>query len=340
MNHRSNVVLDLELLQYCREILKPLGFVRYYRIDWVSGAGSGRVFYRLRVSKTHSVILMLWSRGDTDWDIFLALHDVPNISNFIPRLIHCDRENSRCIVGDGGERPLRDLLFSLPTECERKELLNLVAVKLAHWQTLSIPEQSPLHKRQFTEADCLWETDYFRTHLTSLVPALAHVFTSPEWESTRQKLADSVGKLPLVLMHRDFQSENIVFSENQVQFVDIQGVRFGPAGYDVASLLFDPYVYPLMTAELRASFVQSFEEAGGMAESLLLCALQRIMQIVGAYGNLSLNNGKRRYLQFVRPALLSLFTVAEIDGTFPIISDIASEALFLIKDEKWASIQK
>ena len=43
-------------------------------------------------------------------------------------------------------------------------------------------------------------------------------------------------------MHRDFQSQNIILREGQAYLIDFQGMRPGLAEYDLASLLYDPYV--------------------------------------------------------------------------------------------------
>ena len=86
-----------------------------------------------------------------------------------------------------------------------------------------------------------WETDYFRTrflagHLgldAAAVETLADEFAA---------LNAAVAAQPRVLMHRDFQSRNILLQDGRVRLVDVQGMRLGPLGYDAASLLWDPYV--------------------------------------------------------------------------------------------------
>ena len=47
---------------------------------------------------------------------------------------------------------------------------------------------------------------------------------------------------PQVLLHRDFQAANIKIHHGACHWIDFQGMRLGAAGYDIASLLYDPYV--------------------------------------------------------------------------------------------------
>jgi aminoglycoside/choline kinase family phosphotransferase len=54
---------------------------------------------------------------------------------------------------------------------------------------------------------------------------------------------------------------------------------------------------------------------------LRLCAMQRLMQALGAYGSLGLVKGHKHFLQYIPNALGSLRTVvAEIDNLQPLAS--------------------
>jgi hypothetical protein len=114
-------------------------------------------------------------------------------------------------------------------------------------------------------------------------------------------------------LHRDFQSRNIMIKEGAVRFIDFQGGRLGPLGYDLASLLIDPYGrLPLsLQDELLTYYLQviygyvEIEEAAFRKQFSLL-ALQRNMQIVGAFSFLSQVRQKVFFLDFIQPSLVSL----------------------------------
>ena len=55
-------------------------------------------------------------------------------------------------------------------------------------------------------------------------------------------LAESVDSFPKAVVHRDFQSQNIMITRNGTpRLIDYQGARMGPPAYDLASILWDPY---------------------------------------------------------------------------------------------------
>jgi aminoglycoside/choline kinase family phosphotransferase len=99
-------------------------------------------------------------------------------------------------------------------------------------------------------------------------------------------------------------------------------MRPGLAEYDLASLLYDPYV-DLTEAE-RAELIAYCREQqindgmainGGFDSKLRLCAMQRLMQALGAYGFLGLVKGHKHFLKHVPAAMKSLHSVvAEVAG--------------------------
>jgi aminoglycoside/choline kinase family phosphotransferase len=151
---------------------------------------------------------------------------------------------------------------------------------------------------------------------------LARLRELPLLARTAQRLAS----LPRVLVHRDFQSQNIIIRDGAAHLIDFQGMRPGLGEYDVASLLYDPYVSLTDTereelfGEYRAIRGQSGNPvAAASAELLRLCAMQRLMQALGAYGYLGLVKGNKAFLEHVPPALNALRSVVrELPGAEPL----------------------
>ena len=115
------------------------------------------------------------------------------------------------------------------------------------------------------------------------------------------------------LLHRDFQSRNIMVQGGLIGIIDWQGARLGPLGYDVASLLVDPY--SSLTVPQRDSLVQAYAamlrdalpgELSRFEDTYPYLAIQRNLQILGAFSFLSTRRDKPWFRTFIPPAVDSL----------------------------------
>lgn len=128
------------------------------------------------------------------------------------------------------------------------------------------------------------------------------------------KLASQASALPGgFFLHRDFQSRNIMVKDCSFRFIDFQGGRFGPLGYDLASLLIDPYVAlpDQVSDRLLQKYIDvlagySVEDAAFSVEGYYLLVLQRNLQILGAFAFLAKVKNKSFFRDYLVPAALSL----------------------------------
>jgi aminoglycoside/choline kinase family phosphotransferase len=142
---------------------------------------------------------------------------------------------------------------------------------------------------------------------------LGHQVADGVWEEL-QEIARRAAEAPAgFFLHRDFQSRNIMIKDGAVRFIDFQGGRFGPLGYDLASLIIDPYSrLPLsLQDDLLMHYLQTIRryvdiEEAAFKRQFSLLALQRNMQIVGAFSFLSQVRHKVFFLDFIQPSLVSL----------------------------------
>jgi len=144
--------------------------------------------------------------------------------------------------------------------------------------------------------------------------------------------------VPLVLMHRDFQSRNVMFSQDRPRLIDFQGARLGPAGYDLASLLYDPYMD--LDETLRRDLLEHYltlRQAGGEFDrrifltSYPFLAVCRLLQALGAYGFLTCKRNKPHFAAYIPAALRALNrllehdTMAALPGLGAVIRDLRPE---------------
>ena len=137
------------------------------------------------------------------------------------------------------------------------------------------------------------------------VPGIAEEF---------EQIATAASQAPVTFfLHRDFQSRNIMVHNGQPFFIDFQGGRMGPLGYDLASLLIDPYT--ALPASFQEELIQVYldavlalhpVDAQQFRREYCFLALQRNLQIIGAFSFLSRVRGKVFFARFIVPALMSL----------------------------------
>jgi aminoglycoside/choline kinase family phosphotransferase len=174
---------------------------------------------------------------------------------------------------------------------------------------------------EFNAALYLWEQNYFfenclGRHFEVEPARIDNLAALPALHDIAERLAG----LPRVLVHRDFQSQNILLRNGQAYLIDFQGMRPGLAHYDLASLLFDPYV-ELSDAE-RNELLEHYcgdKPGADFLETLRPCAMQRLMQALGAYGFLGLVKDHKHFLRYIPKAVQSLCEiVGKLDNLQPL----------------------
>ncbi|MFN2507280.1 MAG: aminoglycoside phosphotransferase family protein [Chthoniobacterales bacterium] len=325
MTPTSSSVAKTDLLLRQTRLHFPRFEAAEVEITPIEKGGSDRRFYRVRSSPEHTLVLVKYNlereenRHYVQIAEFLAEHGIR-----APKVYFHDPDEGLIWIEDLGETDL----WSYRNEPwnVRRALYVSALEEVVKLHVLPMSAADEIRKDLPTEFDAplyLWEQQYFfdnclgrffgvdetlRAGLTAL-PALREI---------AHRLAD----LPRVLVHRDFQSQNIVIRDSQAYLIDFQGMRPGLSKYDLASLLYDPYV-KLAEAErdeLFGTYRALREQAGSPLrtdgeELVRCCAMQRLMQALGAYGYLGLVKGNRSFLEHIPPALASLRAiVAQISG--------------------------
>ena len=157
-------------------------------------------------------------------------------------------------------------------------------------------------------------------------------------------LAGRAARQPAVyFLHRDFQSRNIMVTDGEYRFIDFQGGRLGPLGYDLASLLIDPYAQ--LPEDLQQELIEHYLEhlcKYGLDDQAFLqgypsLALQRNLQILGAFAFLGFQKGKKFFRQFIEPAAASLHKRLAQGGAgdYPKMRRLSETILALLEQKKY-----
>ena len=229
----------------------------------------------------------------------------------VPRVIVHDAGQRHLLLEDAGSEDLwahRAAPWGKRAQLYREALRELA---LLHRSDLAAAGRAAVLQAPFDADLYRWEQDYFFEHFLGATRRGLAPF--------EQQVADLAAR-PRVLLHRDFQSQNILVRDGRVKFIDFQGMRAGLAGYDVASLLYDPYVE--MSEAERAELSRYYFETAGLSDSaewedeLRACARQRLMQALGAYGFLGRVKGKTSFLQHIPVAAERLAALCRSDAAW------------------------
>ncbi len=124
-------------------------------------------------------------------------------------------------------------------------------------------------------------------------------------------LADSALQQPVVTVHRDYHSRNLMFTEGdefgEYRVIDFQDALNGPVTYDLVSLLRDCYVrWPdALVDDLRDQYLVSLKDRGLISSDISvatfkrwfdLMGLQRHIKVLGIFARLYIRDGKTGYL--------------------------------------------
>ena len=289
--------------------------------DRMAGDGSDRWFYRFAVGdRTLLVVLpsasqpqgMAEARAAHAIGCHFFTHGAP-----VPRIHGFAEECGLILCEDLGDTKLHDLVLEQGAESPEVDIYYRQALAaLAHLQT---------ETRDGFQPDWCWDTPrydrdlmlaresgYFRKALCEDFLGMNDLPRKLEQEFVF--LAERAMQEPAdFILHRDFQSRNLMICEGKVRIIDFQGARLGPLGYDPASLLIDPYAglssarqQILLGFYLDALAAHIPLDRGRFIEGYYYMALQRNLQILGAFAFLSKNRGKQFFRQFIKPAAATL----------------------------------
>jgi len=181
-----------------------------------------------------------------------------------------------------------------------------------------------------------WEHDYF---LENLVGEVCKIKLSSSDSAKLMKELDALSarlqKIEPSLIHRDFQSQNIMIKNGKPVLIDFQGMRKGCLFYDLGSLICDPYV--TLTDEERNELINFYSELmspvysrAELVQNFWMGSVQRLLQALGAYGFLGLKKHKPAFLKHIANGLENLLMAIDNMGGLETLSDLATECETII----------
>ncbi len=304
-------------------------------LELIQKGGSDRHYFRVTASGKFrgpsTVILMVYTdRRPDNLSFFAATQVLATQGVRTPRVYFHEPQRRLAWLEDLGRTDLwefRDAPAEVRLPLYRDALEQLAQIHVLRPEKVR-PELARQLQPPFEESLYLWEQNYFFDNFALNFSSLS----AEEIGSIRQgaefrEMAAALAEMPRFLVHRDFQSQNILIREGRTWFIDYQGLRGGRPEYDLASLLYDPYVR--LTAEEREDLAAHYFEVrphddqwDTNPEILAACICQRLMQALGAYGFLGIQRNKPAFLAHIPQAVENLRSVLAEREVFPGLLDV------------------
>ena len=287
--------------------------------------GSDRSYTRLQRGEK-SLVLMRYGAAREENRLFAPLARFLAEIAFPVPVIRLDRPEDRLVLmEDVGDHTLAESVRSAaPERVVRLYRAVLDRVAVLHEEGMRRARRRRLELNPpFRPALYEWERRYFVEHF---VAGWARRPPSEQRAVLRElsRVAGRLGEAPAVLLHRDLQSSNIHLRRERPVFLDFQGMRFGPAAYDLASLLCDPYVeWPAAVQDRLLEYAR--QQDAKAVEFFWWAAVERLAQALGAYGRLGRQPGLERFLSFIPPALRLMRRALNHVETLPVLRGLCEE---------------
>ena len=316
---------DEPLKEFVLAFLKESGFSpKKVQFRSLPSDGSKRLFWRVSPSRHHSSFIAVAHEPTNDLlrrenlaylmigkHLFQRGLPVPHIYRF-------DLTRGWFIVEDMGDSSLQDTVSLQKSRIPFYEKVIEILFRLQTEGAKGFDTKWCCQTERYDQFVMRrYEADYFRDAFLCNYLDLKKDW--PELEAPFDYLAATASRADNhFFLHRDFQSRNIMVSRKKIGILDWQGGRLGPLAYDLASLLIDPYT------ELSA------QERGQLSECYLVLlkkynsqwldpfkshfpylAIQRNLQILGAFSYLSKVQKRPHFEAYILPALKSLHALLD-----------------------------
>jgi N-acetylmuramate 1-kinase len=269
-----------------------------FTLTTLAGDASFRKYFRLHFNGQTRVIMDAPpSKEDLEPFIHVA-HCLKNQGVLTPEILAVNKEHGFLLMSDLGDTLLLGELTANSVDNYYKQAIHT----LFNIQRCSIDDPKiPYFDKAFMLQEMSLCIDWFLNKYLSIQ------LTSKEellLRETMTLIAEEVSQQPLVFIHRDYHSRNLMIVGDELGVIDFQDAMRGPITYDLVSLLKDCYV--AWPREQLLSWVEFYHQlcpqtthysAPEFIRAFDLCGLQRHLKVLGVFSRLHLRDNKPGYLK-------------------------------------------
>jgi hypothetical protein len=244
----------------------------------------------------------------------------------VPRILGARPDEGWLVLEDLGDATLESVLTGLERESWDAWYDRAIDL-LVRWQRLyeRSPADSPVEGRELSRRLLVWEIDhYVQWGLERRLDRSLSVTEARRLRSSFAPLVDAICNVPRTLVHRDYQSRNLmVTGGDRLTIIDFQDALAGPVVYDAVALLCDSYVE--VDDELRRGALERLRRAmypgvepAAFERWFHLVAVQRKLKDAGRFVFIDRVKGNPAFLPYVERSLSyvrrSLSRLCELDA--------------------------
>ncbi|HCV04332.1 MAG TPA: phosphotransferase, partial [Pseudoalteromonas sp.] len=285
-----------------------------YQLAAITGDASFRRYFRVNTSD-QSYIVMDSDPNKLDNTPYIELNKVFSKHGFkLPKILQADEKQGFFLLSDLGNTHLADLLGDEDRTLHYKHLIKLSA----QWAQIPPAQYMKVFDGEFLQ----FELSIFKEWLVdNFIGEQLSVAEQHMWQQACELLVNNALEQPIVTVHRDFHSRNIMRTGQQWAIIDYQDAVQGPVCYDLVSLLRDCY-FKLPEQELDYLLHYAYDEFN--QQQLLqdtsfamfkrwfdLTGVQRHLKAAGIFCRLKLRDDKSGYLNNVLPTLKYISNVSK-----------------------------
>jgi aminoglycoside/choline kinase family phosphotransferase len=295
-------------------------------LQLLAQSGSSRKYYRF--SADHQSFILTESENQEENETFLYFtgHFSKKMDN-LPEIKAVSEDSTLYVQSDLGNESLMDVLGK--DRNYAKSLFEKAVKELVKMQVLAsegLDYSKAFSYPKFNYVLVLRDLFSFKNYFLNLSGL---DFNQGKLLRDFENFANDFEKIPeQYFVYRDFQSRNIMVKDGNPYFIDYQGGMKGPAQYDLVSLIwqakanlsnewkdefYDIYVKEFIDA------TQTDLDSYSFRNGYELCLIERLLQVLGAYGFRGIYERKAHFLASIEFALKNLEGIQDLEilGNYP-----------------------
>lgn len=221
-----------------------------------------------------------------------------------PTILAADPAQGFLLLEDLGTHTYLESIQAGVSDAELERMYAGAIAVLIRWQLASRPGELPEYDEAVLRRELQLFPDWFVAHHLQRELSAEQ---AADWDALCRTLLDSHLAESRVFVHRDYMPRNLMTTTGEPGVLDFQDALYGPASYDITSLLADAFFHlPLQERDrwlrryweqARAAGVplpEQFEVFHGQSR---LMGVQRHLKVLGIFARIRYRDGKPRYLE-------------------------------------------